>query len=992
MKKHPILFLVFFVGFLFSTVAANRTKYNFNSDWKLFIGDDSTAKNVQFKDSKWKSVNLPSAFNEEEAFKVPIAKLTDTIVWYRKTFEVPSIHKNQKIFIEFEGARQAAEVWVNGEWVGLYENGVMAFGFDLTNFIKFGGKSNVIAIRVDNSWKYKERATGSSFQWNDSNFNANYGGLTKNVFLHATDKLYQTLPLYNNLKTRGVYVYADNMDIKGKRAVLHVESEVKNEYSKPKVIRMNVIVRDNEKLLVREFQSDEITLQPGETKIISTSASMKNVQFWSWGYGYLYDVVTSITIGKTMVDLVSTRTGFRKTEFVNGVFKLNDRILQLKGYAQRTSNEWPGVGMSVPAWLSDYSNNLMVESNANLVRWMHITPWKQDVESCDRVGLLQAMPAGDSEKDVTGRRWEQRKEVMRDAIIYNRNNPSIIFYECGNAGISEAHMGEMLSIRNEYDSKGGRAIGSREMLDSKISEYGGEMLYINKSASKPVWAMEYARDEALRKYWDNESYPYHKQGDGPLYNNQNAASYNQNQDMFAMETVVRWYDYWRERPGTGKRVSSGGVSIIFSDSNTHCRGAENYRRSGKVDAMRIKKDAWWAHYVMWDGWVDVETIHSHIVGHWNYEVGVRKDVYVVSSGEKVELFLNKKSLGFGEQTSRFWFTFKNVTFQPGELRAVSYDKANKVVSEALCKTAGSPQSLKLNLIQSPDGFLADGSDMVLVELEVVDSKGQRCPLANDTVTMNLNGPAEYIGGIAQGENNFIRSMVLPVEAGVNRVLIRSTRIAGLVKLVATSGKLISDTLTVKSTSIDCKNGLSNTIAGAKLASRLTRGATPQGPSFVVSRIPVSVINATAGANEKDVIKSIDDNERTEWRNNGTRSTAWVKYELAREANLSEICIKLTGWRTRSYSLRILAENGDVLWEGATDRSLGYITLPLRKNISTQTVRIELKGAGSEKDEFASIVEVETNKNLDLFDKTSNKNDDPKDELRIVEIEFYESAE
>ena len=58
-------------------------------------------------------------------------------------------------------------------------------------------------------------------------------------------------------------------------------------------------------------------------------------------------------------------------------------------------------------------------------------------ESCDRVGLIQAMPAGDSEKDRTGRQWDQRTELMRDAIIYNRNNPSILFYECGNKGISK---------------------------------------------------------------------------------------------------------------------------------------------------------------------------------------------------------------------------------------------------------------------------------------------------------------------------------------------------------------------------------------------------------------------------------------------------------------------------------------------------------------------------------------------------------------------------
>src|SRR5678815_2523651 len=111
-------------------------------------------------------------------------------------------------------------------------------------------------------------------------------------------------------------------------------------------------------------------------------------------------------------------------------------------------------------------------------------------DSCDRVGLMQAMQAGDAEHDVDGVRWEQRKAVMRDAIIYNRNNPSIIFYECGNESISEAHLQEMKNIRDEYDPQGGRAIGSREMLDSKIAEYGGEMLYTNKSANHPMWATD----------------------------------------------------------------------------------------------------------------------------------------------------------------------------------------------------------------------------------------------------------------------------------------------------------------------------------------------------------------------------------------------------------------------------------------------------------------------------------------------------------------------
>src|SRR5207237_1948853 len=99
----------------------------------------------------------------------------------------------------------------------------------------------------------------------------------------------------------------------------------------------------------------------------------------------------------------------------------------------------------------------------------------------DRLGLMEAMPAGDSEKDLEGRRWEQRLELMRDAIVYNRNNPSIVFYESGNKGVSGEHMREMKALRDKYDPYGGRASGSRELLDSKTAEYGGEMLYLNKS-------------------------------------------------------------------------------------------------------------------------------------------------------------------------------------------------------------------------------------------------------------------------------------------------------------------------------------------------------------------------------------------------------------------------------------------------------------------------------------------------------------------------------
>ena len=984
--KHKLFLFTFLLAILsaINIQASERKKYNFNSEWKLRIGDFPKAKDTKFDDSKWKQVTLPHAFNEDEAFKLSIEQLTDTVVWYRKSFQIPELKSNQKVFVEFEGVRQRGDFYLNGHYLGRHENGVMEVGFDLTPHIKEG--ENVIAVRTDNDWMYREEGTNSKFQWNDRNFNANYGGIPKNVFLYVTDNVYQTLPLYSNLKTTGVYVYAQDFDIQGRKATIHAESEVRNDSKATRQFSYQVTILDADGKLMKTFQGDKVTLKAGETKTVKASAILHNLHFWSWGYGYLYTVKTALKDDNNQIfDEVSTCTGFRKTRFAEGKIWLNDRVIQMKGYAQRTSNEWPAVGLSVPAWLSDFSNDLMVKGNANLVRWMHATPWKQDVESCDRVGLIQAMPAGDAEKDREGRQWEQRVELMRDAIIYNRNNPSILFYECGNKAISREHMIEMKAVRDKYDPFGGRAIGSREMLDIREAEYGGEMLYINRSEHHPMWATEYCRDEGLRKYWDEYSYPFHKEGDGPLYKGQPATDYNRNQDELAITMIARWYDYWRERPGTGNRVSSGGTKIIFSDTNTHYRGAENYRRSGVTDAMRIEKDAFYAHQVMWDGWVDTEKDQTYIIGHWNYPENTVKPVQVVSTGEEVELFLNGNSLGKGKRQYNFLFTFDNVAFKPGKLEAVSYNKAGKEISRYAVNTAGEPASLKLTAIQNPEGFHADGADMTLIQVEVVDKDGQRCPLDNRTIQFTLKGQAEWRGGIAQGKNNHILDTNLPVECGINRALIRSTTAAGKVTLTAQAKGLLSASLTLETVPVKVTGGLSTYLPQATLKGRLDRGETPSTPSYKDSKKGVRIVSAKAGSNNNDAEKSYDDIELTEWKNDGKLSTAWITYTLERDAEIDDICIKLQGWRSRSYPLEVYAGN-TLIWSGNTDKSLGYIHLNVEKPVRANTITIRLKGNTSDKDAFGQIIEVEAiAANTMELEKSSSKH-----QLRIIEVEFLET--
>ena len=984
------------------TMTAQRN-INFNADWQLHYPTSSRLHSGEVK-----TVTLPRAWNEDEAYRVGIAQLPDDTCRYTKTFNAPTEWQGKRVLIEFEGVRQAAQVWLNGRYLGQHQNGVMAFGFDLTPYILYG-RENRLEVLTDNDWAYKEKGLANddalasqaptkdgndlpnntllptSFQWNNKNFNMNMGGIPKNVRLHVVDPVYQTLPLYSNLGTTGTYVYGTRYDIPGRKVTANVESQIINSTGQTHRVALRVEISDVDHKPVAQFTGKALTAQAGDTLTLTASKPLSKVHFWSWGYGYLYHVKTTLLVDGKPADSATMRTGFRKTEFRDGKIYLNDRCLMVHGYAQRTSNEWPSVGIDIPAWLSDYSNDLMVQSGGNVVRWMHVTPSKQDVESCDRVGLIQAMPAGDAEKDATGRHWSQRTELMRDAIIYNRNNPSILFYEGGNESISREHMIELKDIRNQYDPHGGRAIGSREMLDIDEAEYGGEMLYINKSGQKPLWAMEYCRDEGYRMYWDDYSYPWHQQGAGPLYRKADATAYNQNQDQLTIEQIRRWHDYWVVRPGMGRRVSSGGVKIIFSDTNKHGRSEMNYRTSGVVDAMRIPKDAFYANQVMWQSWCDLEHCASHIIGHWNYDEGVTKDVYVVSTSPIVELFVNGKSVGKSTETQySFLHTIRNVAWEKGEVKAVSYAADGSTIeSTALHRTAGAPHHLQLTLLQNPNGGMtADGSDLAIVQVEVVDRDGQRCPVDNRFIHWSLQGEGEWRGGIGKSPDgdNYILSTDLPVEAGVSRIIVRSTTTPGAIRLTAKANGMPDAEIAWTSAA---------PLPQAKeLACRLTLGETPLTPSYTDKKRTATILSATAGANAGEAKASFDDNELSEWRNDGRLSTAWITYELSEPTTVEEINLKLTGWRQRSYPIEVLADD-QLVWKGNTDKSLGYVSLFINQPVKAKRYTIRQTGSASDKDAFGQVTELAggPGSELDLY-KTPGS-EQVKGELRIVEIDFLQ---
>lgn len=985
-----------------------RTRFNFNRGWLLALGDSAGAAEASFDDTEWKRVTLPRAWNEDDALRVSIHDQRTGIAWYRKHF-VLNAKQGKHVFVEFEGVRQAAEVYLNGHHLGLSENGVAAFGFDLTPYLR--ERDNVIAVRTDNSWEYRERASQVAVQWNNINFNSNFGGINRNVWLHVTPAVHQTLPLYSSLGTTGQYIWADAFDLAGHEASIHIESQVQNESNQPVQLRLRGKIAEIDGSPIAGAFSEVVTLAPHAMRTLAVTVRASHLHFWSWGYGYLYNVDTALIVNGRATDTVTTRTGFRKTEFRDGMVFLNDRVIQLHGYAARATNEWPALGTNIPPWVSDFSNGLIVQGNGNLVRWMHVTPSRQDITSCDRIGLIEAMPAGDAEHDSEGRQWQARVELMRDAIVYNRNSPSIMFYESGNRAISEEHMRAMLAIRNEFDPHGGRAVGSREMLASKSAEYGGEMLSIDKSATKPLWAHEYNRDEGSRKFWDDATKPFHK----------DLPPYNRNQDSFTLEDVLRWDDYFRARPGTGRRVIAGGANIGWIDENSHFRGDNNYRRSGEVDSMRIPKDAFFAHQTIWDGWVDPEYPRIHINGHWNYTAGTKRTIYVEANTALVELKLNGRSLGVQRPTHDFLFVFPEIAFEPGKLEAIGFSAEHYQQTSTALETAGEAAKLRLTLHEGPRGLRADGADIVLVDVEVVDAQGQRIPTANNLIHFSLSGPAEWRGGMAQGTgkpalinthptynhglsataippyllyDNYILSRDLPVECGINRVSIRSSEQTGDIVLTATADGLTSAQLKFRSHAVPEEHGLSQGDPAFLQPLHLDRGPTPSTPSYKTTRLPVAIVAATAGANAAEVAQSYDDNEVSAWSNapaNGqnlssaTLDNAWIEYTLAAPVMPDQLEIKLALFRVRRYPLRVTLD-GQIVYQGTPPTGFGYVTLPLAAKTPGTHLRIALAGVPFNVPETHKLVELNG-----TVEQEGVMNEVVAPILSIVEAEIYQFA-
>src|SRR6202012_5773339 len=123
------------------------------------------------------------------------------------------------------------------------------------------------------------------------------------------------------------------------------------------------------------------------------------------------------------------------------------------------------------------------------------------------------------------------------------------------------------------------------------------------------------------------------------------------------------------------------------------------------------------------------------------------------------------------------------------------------------QTAGPAVALRLTPITNPNGGLrADGSDILLINVEAVDARGERCPTFQQRVDFETRGKGIWRGGYDSGKTNSINNTYLDLECGINRVAVRAMRTPGPITVRAICQGLKPATVTVKSVACDAPNG------------------------------------------------------------------------------------------------------------------------------------------------------------------------------------------
>jgi len=779
--------------------ARGRERILLDAGWRFHPGDVPAASQPAYDDADWCPVALPHDWSIEGTVD-PNAPGTGSdgffptgIGWYRHSFVAPPSWRGQRITIEFEGVYEKAEVWINGQSLGVHPYGYTSFCYDLTPNLRIGA-ANLLAVRVDNSQQPNSRWYSGS-------------GIYRHVWLYVTDPVH--------VASWGVFV--STTEASATAAKIQVETDVRNETDAPVSVAAETRMLDPDGRTVATV-SAPLDLAPKAEEQVTCNVTIPSPRLWSPETPALYRADTRVLVGLCPVDRVETPFGVRTIAIsVARGFELNSRPLKLVGGSVHHDNGPLGAAAFDRA--EERRVELLKAAGFNAVRTAHNPPSPAFLAACDRLGLLVMEEAFDGwEKgkmphDYSGvfRDWWQRD---LDAMVRrDRNHPSVVLWSIGNEvyerGTPEgARIARMLADRI-------RALDSTRPLTAGINGLGPTGDWTRTDALFATLDVAGYNYELARHAADHVRLPARVIVATESYQSeafQNWAAANDHAYVLG-DFVWSALDYLGEA-GIGRVFPPDQPAVKHWEANQYpWHGAY----CGDIDITGWRKPSSYYRAIVWDRG---EKLYAAVQvpspdgrpwnlspwsmpparPEWTWPGWERREltVEIFSRYDQVRLYLNGRLLGTRASTRAQEFKAAyRVPYEPGALEVVGVQGGREMETFTLA-TAGPAARIRL----TPDRtrIRADGQDLSFVTVEITDHSGRRRFDVDAALQFALSGPG-VIAGIGSGDMTTLESY----QANPHRlfqgravVVIRSTPEAGRLQLTASAPGFPDDTIVIRS--------------------------------------------------------------------------------------------------------------------------------------------------------------------------------------------------
>ncbi len=796
--------------------ASNRVDINMGATPWLFAKSDPTgAQAPAYNDAAWKQIGVPHTYNDTDTFINQQSGGGDGSmfggnVWYRKHFTLDNTYATRKIFVEFQGVHVGCQVYINGTFLpgnsavtadaqATHVIGFMGFVVDVTPYVTFGGADNVLAVRVGRGGGfYEDPGFSEGFRFGSSD-----GGIFRPVYMHITDDVHVPQNLYSTLKQWGTYVATTALASDGSQATLRLLTNVRNDGANAQSVTVTTKVVDAANTVVLSLTSAAQSVAAGQSSVFNQSGTVANPHLWysnncTFGGPYMYTVYHIVKVGATTVDVFTSPLGIRIITWDINYPYINGHMMYMDGASGRY--DYPALGTALSPEIEYRDAMLLARAGGNLWRPGHSACSPGFVYACDNTGVMLMQPSGDGEggfatyANTTADCLTLKKEMQRDGVVRDRNDPSILAWEVCNGDIDPVICDTLRAICNTWDSLAPRVIsvrGTGHGPNDLVSCTGNgcEIGYKWGAPDNPCWGAE-----AWGRASERTAYDYEIQ--------------------FAEEYLMNWKDgrlnncfgmcqwYLSETPGECQAYLDGSPST----------GVRSFGCS-MMDYSRIPKMLYKMYAACWTPY-SIKPV-AYLCHHWNRSGAVRVNVF--SNCPSVELFVNgasqgvktpnpwqgtsdSKTIGETNTTLPFQCYWDNVTWAAGTLLANGLDANNTIVCSDQKQTAGNADHIVL-VVDTPvvklDGdtfqITANGTDAALILAKVVDANGITNPLASNIVTFSVSGPGNYRGGADQmvtaGQPYGYHAPLDPnlnAEGGLCKVAVRSTFTPGVVTVTATS--------------------------------------------------------------------------------------------------------------------------------------------------------------------------------------------------------------